>query len=841
MKPSFVVPLLPYLPKTLVPDGELDKLQSMDINVPREAGAPLIEAMMKFESGANQAYRKHADKLDNAYTVMADERHFRYATTMQIAMKVLQARDPLEISMPTMFAVHRALVQDDLGFKLDYGNHRETGMFEIAPRREVVFVKQVRQWLRQYQENLVMLASGDRVSQKESLVDNPIPGFIEKARRLIVDSRRTRAVTQSGGIGPSSIKVTPVKPYLSLIEHVALETFTEAESVVIRFLEFWSARRSMAQYSSLNSLGPMILRAIGMYEGFELGEGTGFTLLQELGVIAPWENRVAFNTRLALPGHNYDLKADSLQEDAYRSINDWQPKDAMAHLRKHWDELDVYCIDRAEAQEIDDGFSLEKIDGDPSQFWVHVHVANPTSFISPDHPMAQFAAHLTETLYFPEKIYYMLSPKVTRTRFSLGNDRPSLTFSAKINLNGKILDTKITPSTIENVHFFTPGEIRDALAVQNTESKPTSSFSVGGAVPDITRHGLGKELTQKQIATLRILQQLGAARRRVRESRGSVNVQLYQAEPSVYFAANGKSQLLLPWRSKARRLEGDPVISMAVGMFNPIPDARSRGADEAEMLVPDMMILAGEVAAMWCSERNIPVLYRGTQINPELQDPLEFKKQILDPAIAKCGYPPFLLMAQYIGTIGKGVTSSAPHQHVIIGTDAYTKVTSPLRRYGDMLAHWQIEAAIRHEASTGTSLLGSTDHSFLPFSRSKIDTMLPRISDRERMISTAKRRSQRHWVLQLLFRAHYFKEAPLPDTFQTFITAPTAWNHDEGKIGIMRETLADALLYENEVSRREGGIQVGDWWACRIRQIDVYQRKIELDPVRLVERLGDGT
>ncbi|KAL9121297.1 MAG: hypothetical protein Q9187_002152, partial [Circinaria calcarea] len=705
-KPS-VVTLLPYLPTTLVPDSELDKLQSTGVAVPREAGAPLINAMLKFERAADKVYREHADKLDSAYTVMAHEKHFRYATTTEIAMKVLAIRNPEKISIPIMFAVHRVLVHDDLGFRVDYRHHRTTSMFEIQPRREVALVKQVRHWLRQYQENAVTLASGDPISHKASLVDNPIPGFVKKARRLIMESRKTRAVTQSGGIGPSSIKVTPVKPYMSFIEHVSLETFTEKESVIIRFLEFWSSRRSMKQYSPLNSLGPMILRATGMYEGFDLAEGTGLTLLQELGVLMPWENPVAFDTRLALPGHNYDLKTDSLQADAFRSFLGSELEDSMADLRKDWGELEVYCVDSADAKEIDDGFSLERIDEDPSQFWIHVHVANPTAFIPPDHPVAQYAARLTETLYFPETVYYMLSPRLTQARFSLRKNRPSLTFSVKMNLNGEILETKITPSTIRNVHFFTPKDICDALAVQGSESRLTSSFSVGGTVPNFTREDLGKGLTQEQTTTLQMLQRLGVARRRVRESRGFLNVRMNQTKVAVYFTASGPSPLLLPWRSKARRLEGDPVISMEVKMFDPTVHAQPGSADEAEMLVPELMILAGEVAAMWCSERNIPVLYRGTQSNPERQNPVEFKEQILAPAIAKGGCYPFLLLGQYIVSIGKGVSLSTPQKHITIGTDAYTKVTSPLRRYGDMLAHWQIEAAIRQEASTGTSLVGS--------------------------------------------------------------------------------------------------------------------------------------
>lgn len=734
--------------------------------------------------------------------------------------------------MSTKFAVHRSLVHNDVGFRVDYRTHRTISMFEITPRRESALIEQVRHWIRQYQENVVTIASGDQTSHKASLADNPVPGFVKKARRLITESRKTRAVTRSGGIGPSSIKVTPAEPYQSFVEHVGLEAFTERESVILRFFEFWSARGSIKPYSPLNSLGPVILRATGMYEGFDLDEGTGFTLLQELGVLMPWENRVAFNTRLALPGHNYDLKTDSLQEEAFRSVLGSELEDGMAEFRKDWGNLEVYCVDSAEAKEIDDGVSLEKVDEDPSQFWIHVHIANPTAFIRPDHPAAQYAAHLTTTFYLPEKVYHMLNPRLTQAWFSLDKDRPALTFSAKVNLNGDILETKITPSRIRNVHFFTPEDISDALAVPGSEPRPRPSLSVGGPVPNVTRKGLGSGVTREQTATLQMLQQLGAARRRVRESRGCVSMQLHQTTASVYFKASGANPLLLPWRSKARRVEGNPVISMEVKTFDPIPPAQSGGADEAHMLVPELMILAGEVAAMWCSERNIPVLYRGTQSNPELQDPMEFREQILAPAIAKGGCLPFLLMCQYLAIIGRSSSLSTPQKHVTMGTDVYTKVTSPLRRYGDMLAHWQIEAAIRHEASTGASLVGSTECSYLPFPRSQVDSILPRISERERMATMAQRNSYRQWALQLYFRAHYFQEATLPDPFHIFITSPT-------RTGILRETHMDAKLSENEVSRREGGIRPGDWWECRIQEIDLYYKRLIMHPVRLEARLEE--
>ncbi|KAL9118879.1 MAG: hypothetical protein Q9187_004568, partial [Circinaria calcarea] len=84
----------------------------------------------------------------------------------------------------------------------------------------------------------------------------------------------------------------------------------------------------------------------------------------------------------------------------------------------------------------------------------------------------------------------------------------------------------------------------------------------------------------------------------------------------------------------------------------------------------------------------------------------------------------------------------------------------------------------------------------------------------------------------LIFRAHYFQEATLPDPFHIFIVAPT-------RVGILRETHTDATLFDDEVSKREGGIQLGDWWECRIKEIDLYTRRLVMHPVRLVARLEE--
>ena len=848
--PTSLAQIIPYLPQTRVAKDKLDILQSMDLGVPREAGADVVKKMLMFLKESNDAYRKYADKIDNAHEVMADERDIFYATATEIAMKVLQISNSSKISPPMLWAVHRACMQDDLGFSADYRKHRITNSFEIRPEREISLVKQVRAWLREYQEATISqkttdtaLASDSQASTATSTgaIKNPVAGFVEKSRGLIINSRKMRSITHCGGIGPSSTKVEMVAPYQEVTKNVPLALFSIEEQDILRFVEFWAARRAYSTVSTLSSVGSTLLRAIGMYEGFELDCATGYVLLQELGYIAPWENRVVFDTRLGLPRHHLDAVTEELHSLATRSHvhrPDWVDK--MAGLRKDWGDLEVFCIDGAGAMEIDDGFSLEEVEDEPSKYWVHVHIANPTAFIPPDHPAAMYAAHLAETVYFPEMSYYMLGPGLKNSHFSLAKGRPSLTFSAKMNMDGDILDMKITPGRIHNVSFFTPSETLKALAPDEVDSDRRTVLTVGGIMPSATRKDVASGPTEAQTLVLRKLQQLGAARRRKRAGAGAVTVDVPRPEVAVYLQAS-RSDLIYPWRRRARIIEGDPIISMEARMFNPIPKANASGA---AYLVPDIMILAGEIAATWCRQRNIPVIYRGNQSNPELPSHEKYRNEVLHPATTQYGYPPFLLILIYLRLVGRGVASINPIKHRILALDAYTKATSPLRRYGDMLAHWQIEAALRHEARTGHQFNGrNKKHAVvLPFSRSRVAKILPHITERERMILLAKNSSQRHWIIQLIFRAYYFKEAELPDTFQMFISNVLGITVGGGGewAGFVMEWGMDANMVveggKGGLGSMGGEVDPGDYWEVKIKSVDVYLRRLIMEPVRLLKK-----
>ena len=229
-------------------------------------------------------------------------------------------------------------------------------------------------------------------------------------------------------------------------------------------------------------------------------------------------------------------------------------------------------------------------------------------------------------------------------------------------------------------------------------------------------------------------------------------------------------------------------------------------------MISDLMIIAGDVGASWCAERNIPIPYRGILRNLEPASSSEdFKREVLDRKVAKYGYQEMSDIRRYMRLLGVAQVSERPLEHMLLGLPAYCKATSPLRRHGDMYAHWQMEAAIRYEAATSKSLIGSTDDSYLPFSRAQVKEYAMGAMHREWKVSQAKISSKRHWICQALFRALHFNEATFPETFEV-----KARPERQGVIGL-EAGWCDLLdmsvsISQSAVVAKEGGLRVGDVW-----------------------------
>lgn len=833
IQPEELQIIIPYLPQQEIPLNKLHQMHLVDTIVPREAGAKVIRKLLHFHNSSNDIVRDYASRLNNIHEIVAHPTKRSHVSLHDIAMKVLKkdSREALTASM--LWAVHSALKRNDYCESSSF-NHRGRPRFDIMSRADAISTETVRDWARDYQERVVSHNTGiQEIAHTQHLRNaNPIPGFIEKSRALIHESRKTRDVTHSFSIGPSRVRIEPTEPDWAVWKSSLSTRFDEDESKIIWFLFAWSLVAIKLKSSGLRSIGPTILRAIGMYENFMLGKPTGMLLLAELGIIPPWLNRVHYMPFLPLPSNQVDPLTDELHLQAKKSAVGFQMEDSMEDLRRDWGDLEVFCIDSADAQEIDDGLSLEEVD--ERTFWVHIHIANPTAFFAPSSAIARYAAHRTASLYLPDAVYPILPKEITQPCFSLGNNRPCITFSAKTTLAGDILDTQISHGILRNVQFLTPEDVQRELYPDEVRQVQPMNLTVGGTMPSMPARRKIVPISSEQRRSLRRLREIGEARAQKRAREGALSGSFFRpfCEPEVHVGLNGIGQTGFHLHERtARRFEGDPIISIKTYLD-------SSDLDDSMLisrrLVEPLMTLAGEIGAMWCSKRNIPIPYKGyLHYSDPFESPEQFKQKYLDPYIARKEKVPIYMIRRYFAILGKSVSSVVPVRHSLLGIEAYSKVTSPLRRFTDMMAHWQIEAAIRYESRIGKSLIGSTDESYLAFSRPEAKLLIQGIIAGENAIQKAHDVACRHWTTQFLFRAFYYKEAPLPEFFNVVVVSKLAII---GFRVFMTEFQMNFVLAETKTTESEGGMTIGDVWEVKIEKVDCYSQHCHVEAIRLVKR-----
>lgn len=176
-------------------------------------------------------------------------------------------------------------------------------------------------------------------------------------------------------------------------------------------------------------------------------------------------------------------------------------------------------------------------------------------------------------------------------------------------------------------------------------------------------------------------------------------------------------------RNEQRRLKAGAVsitlpevhISVTDGIVNISPAL----SWESNNVVREFMLLAGEAVAKFAFKNGIPFPFV-SQEKPDLPT------NILD------GYAGQYQLRRCMRSRSLGVT---PMRHAGLGLGMYTQVTSPLRRYSDLVAHQQLRAFI-----DGRPLLNK-------------DTMLERIAAGDAAAGAsvkAERKSNLHWTLVYL-------------------------------------------------------------------------------------------
>ena len=204
------------------------------------------------------------------------------------------------------------------------------------------------------------------------------------------------------------------------------------------------------------------------------------------------------------------------------------------------------------------------------------------------------------------------------------------------------------------------------------------------------------ELGVQAESELEVLFQAAKRRQQWRHSQGAISI--HMPESSIKVTGNGEE------------------IAIAV-----LEDSASR------KLVAEMMILTGEVAARYGQTYSLPLPFRH-QPQPELPPDAELMLLPAGPvrscAIRRC--------------MPRSELSVTPARHASLGLDTYTQVTSPIRRYSDLLTHFQIKAHLRGAA--------------LPFSQAEMQELMIGISNAVYEATQVERQTNKYWGLEYLRR-----------------------------------------------------------------------------------------
>ena len=339
--------------------------------------------------------------------------------------------------------------------------------------------------------------------------------------------------------------------------------------------------------------------------------------------------------------------------------------------------LAAYAVDNPWSDDPDDAVSLEGPDAD-GKHTLWVHLADPAASVYPGSPADVEAMGRGATLYLPEGPLRMLSSEALSS-FALGRGECSPALSIKLTLMPDL--------SIGGV------DIQPSLVRVTCLSYPEADTLMAGGAALVAFAALAERNLERRL------------------DMGAVVIDLPEAHIVVSL---GEEQ-------------GESDLSVTGNRVSVEPAGEYRSAE----MVRECMILAGEGAARWALQRQLPFPYIS-------QEAGELPGKRL-PGLAgawqlrRCMRPRSL--------------SARPGVHWGLGLDEYTQVTSPLRRYTDLLCHQQIRAWMGAGIYKGQKPLGE-------------DEVLFRISAAEAAASAAgaaERASRAHWMAVYLS----FKDASL--------------------------------------------------------------------------------
>ena len=346
------------------------------------------------------------------------------------------------------------------------------------------------------------------------------------------------------------------------------------------------------------------------------------------------------------------IKIESIPEKAHQFLLDidlWHetinpyPERYRCNLKNpQFDNIKLIDEERKDLTHLETFAIDSKHTGDPDDavsldgedLWVHI--ADVASIITPNSEIDNEARGRGSSLYMPEMVVNMLPENIVKELgLGLSEKSVALSFKIKISEEGEPTCEEITPSIIK-VKRVTYDEV-DKIIDQYPFNK----------INDILSPFIKK-----------------------RENNGEIKISLPEIDIHV-------TEFDIDLFTSSSKL----LINSSKNLSTPKIEIKKIGDSLSRKMVADLMIVTGEATANWLIKNKIPAPF-ATQSFPE-------EESVKDPkTLAE--------MIAKLRTLKKSKLSLKPEIHAGLGLKRYTRVTSPLRRYSDLLVHQQIRAFLKN-------------------------------------------------------------------------------------------------------------------------------------------------
>ncbi|KII85182.1 hypothetical protein PLICRDRAFT_31956 [Plicaturopsis crispa FD-325 SS-3] len=554
-------------------------------------------------------------------------------------------------SIISIFAVHKLLMDASEQFVADTTKYRASQTFYVRPEADLKAIQAVAAMSREKSSYLKV--------------------FAQKVRRIIAENKQRTLDSWS--------EPPTVKPF-------DVPVFNETDALIIRFLLQCLHMKRSIQIDRHEVLLSSVLKPIRDWKQ-PIDRWMAHDVLIELGVLAPWQD-ISFishsrnnaeslaNIHKTPVAHVSDGPSVSPPSDGLSAT------DEVESIRHDFGDLRVYVIDGEGAQELDDGLSIEPVPTDPGSFWVHVHIADPTAHFSPSHEAERTARKRMETQYLIHDSVPMLPASLVEksslgNASALGQPEKVMTFSFRVAADGEMADYNVRAGIVKNLHTLTYNAVNAAMGFPDVEEV---KYPFGNAPPPDTPANLDDQAR-------RDLSNLLTVARAMQRKLYNNNIFCW-GSPVAEISIRPKPLPSVPIHASQPHISrGFPDITYAVlpALF---PFTGANG------IVAECMKGAARAASMFCRDRGIPVIRRAST------QPHAISEEATADLLARrdaYGQVDFLSTLQADLMPGDSGYTLEPAEHWLLGVrpgEGYTRVTSPLRRYGDLAMHWQIKHAL---------------------------------------------------------------------------------------------------------------------------------------------------